>query len=146
MSPYYVDDSVTLYAGDCLDVLRTLPDCSVDSVVTDPPYNLSFMGKGWDTFSIRKRAGGGASIHHEMKSAADHIALADALRETTACVVLSGYPSDLYADLYSDWHRTDLATWTGQGNAGPRDGARTEVLWSTVTLDTHPVLDFGAVS
>jgi site-specific DNA-methyltransferase (adenine-specific) len=37
-----------LYHGDCLEVLRTLPDCSVDSVVTDPPYGLSFMGKKWD--------------------------------------------------------------------------------------------------
>jgi hypothetical protein len=38
----------TLHLGDCLDVLRTLPDNSVDSVVTDPPYGLSFMGKRWD--------------------------------------------------------------------------------------------------
>ena len=48
MSLYYQDDSVTLYHGDCLDVLRTLPDASVDSVVTDPPYGLEFMGKEWD--------------------------------------------------------------------------------------------------
>jgi DNA modification methylase len=34
--------------GDCLDVLRTLEDNSVDSIVTDPPYGLSFMGKKWD--------------------------------------------------------------------------------------------------
>jgi len=34
--------------GDCLERLRELPDCSVDSVVTDPPYGLSFMGKKWD--------------------------------------------------------------------------------------------------
>jgi site-specific DNA-methyltransferase (adenine-specific) len=38
----------TLMLGDCLEVLRTLPDNSVDSVVTDPPYGLSFMGKKWD--------------------------------------------------------------------------------------------------
>jgi site-specific DNA-methyltransferase (adenine-specific) len=38
----------TLHLGDCLEVLRTLPDCSVDAVVTDPPYGLSFMGKKWD--------------------------------------------------------------------------------------------------
>jgi len=31
-----------------LEVLRLLPDCSVDSIVTDPPYGLSFMGKRWD--------------------------------------------------------------------------------------------------
>ncbi|AWT34558.1 site-specific DNA-methyltransferase [Deinococcus actinosclerus] len=39
---------VDLHHGDCLDVLRTLPDNSVDSVVTDPPYGLAFMGKKWD--------------------------------------------------------------------------------------------------
>lgn len=37
-----------LHIGDCLNVMRTLPDNSVDSVVTDPPYGLSFMGKKWD--------------------------------------------------------------------------------------------------
>ena len=39
---------IKLIHGDCLDQLRLLPDCSVDSVVTDPPYGLSFMGKKWD--------------------------------------------------------------------------------------------------
>ena len=34
--------------GDCLEVLRTLADSSVDAIVTDPPYGLSFMGKRWD--------------------------------------------------------------------------------------------------
>lgn len=34
--------------GDCLDVLRGMADCSVDSIVTDPPYGLNFMGKRWD--------------------------------------------------------------------------------------------------
>ena len=48
MSIYYQDDKVTLHHGDCLDVLATLPDASVDAVVTDPPYGLEFMGKGWD--------------------------------------------------------------------------------------------------
>ncbi|MEY4443296.1 MAG: hypothetical protein RL442_2296 [Pseudomonadota bacterium] len=37
-----------LHLGDCLDVLASLPDNSVDSIVTDPPYGLSFMGKKWD--------------------------------------------------------------------------------------------------
>ncbi len=36
------------HLGDCLDVLREMPDSSVDAVVTDPPYGLSFMGKRWD--------------------------------------------------------------------------------------------------
>lgn len=46
--PYYSDDAVTLYGGDCLDVLRTLPDASVDAVVTDPPAGVHFMGRDWD--------------------------------------------------------------------------------------------------
>lgn len=46
--PYYQDEHVTLLHGDCLDVLRELPDASVDAVVTDPPYGLEFMGKEWD--------------------------------------------------------------------------------------------------
>jgi len=41
-------DNVRLMLGDCLERLRELPDNSVDSVVTDPPYGLSFMGKKWD--------------------------------------------------------------------------------------------------
>lgn len=63
-----------IYHGDALDILRTIPDNSIDSVVTDPPYGLSkepdivevltkwlngedyehrgggFMGKSWDSF------------------------------------------------------------------------------------------------
>jgi len=37
-----------LRLGDCLEVLKQMPDNSVDSVVTDPPYGISFMGKKWD--------------------------------------------------------------------------------------------------
>jgi DNA modification methylase len=39
---------IDLRYGDCLDVLKALPDNSVDAIVTDPPYGLSFMGKKWD--------------------------------------------------------------------------------------------------
>jgi DNA modification methylase len=34
--------------GDCREVMAGMDECSVDSIVTDPPYGLSFMGKGWD--------------------------------------------------------------------------------------------------
>jgi DNA modification methylase len=37
-----------LLLGDCLDKLKELDDNSIDSIVTDPPYGLSFMGKDWD--------------------------------------------------------------------------------------------------
>jgi predicted methyltransferase len=42
MKSYHTDHYVTLHHGDALDVLRTLPDASVQAVVTDPPwYSLS---------------------------------------------------------------------------------------------------------
>jgi site-specific DNA-methyltransferase (adenine-specific) len=48
-TPHYADDAVTVYHGDCLNILTTLPEHSVDAVVTDPPYLLGFMGREWDT-------------------------------------------------------------------------------------------------
>jgi hypothetical protein len=42
---------VRVIHGDCLDVLPTLPDNSIDAVVTDPPYGLGFMGQKWDTYA-----------------------------------------------------------------------------------------------
>ena len=41
-------NTVELHNGDCLAVLRGMADASVDAIVTDPPYGLSFMGKKWD--------------------------------------------------------------------------------------------------
>ena len=41
-----------IICGDALGVLRTLPSESVDSIVTDPPYELGFMGKAWDRSGI----------------------------------------------------------------------------------------------
>lgn len=37
-----------LMQGDCLDLLKTLPDNSIDSIVTDPPYGINFMQATWD--------------------------------------------------------------------------------------------------
>ena len=42
--------SVTLHRGDCIEVLRTFADASIDALVTDPPYGIGFMGREWDTF------------------------------------------------------------------------------------------------
>lgn len=37
-----------LLPGDCAEQMRALADNSIDAIVTDPPYGLSFMGKNWD--------------------------------------------------------------------------------------------------
>jgi len=42
---------ITVHHGDCVDIMRDMKECSVDAIVTDPPYGLEFMGKEWDKFS-----------------------------------------------------------------------------------------------
>ena len=44
----YKSENVWLMKGDCLERMKELPGNSIDSIVTDPPYGLSFMGKKWD--------------------------------------------------------------------------------------------------
>lgn len=48
----FANDNFRLMQGDCLELMRGMPDNSVDSIVTDPPYELGFMGKGWDKSGI----------------------------------------------------------------------------------------------
>lgn len=95
--------------GDCLEVLKTLPDNSIDSIVTDPPYGLSFMGKKWDydvpiveiwqeCLRVLKPGGhllafAGTRTHHRMA-----VNIEDAgfeIRDTIAWVYGSGFPKSL---------------------------------------------------
>jgi len=46
------DEKVTLLNGDCVQELKKLADESVHAIVTDPPYELGFMGKAWDATGI----------------------------------------------------------------------------------------------
>jgi DNA adenine methylase len=89
----------------------------------DPPY----------VESTRTSAG---KYTHEMTDG-DHRQLADALHGSAAAVVLSGYPSPLYDELYSDWKRVDLSGYT---NNGMRGKGTTEVLWSNRPLGNQPDL------
>lgn len=42
-----------LIQADCLDVLRLMPENSVDAICCDPPAGIEFMGKEWDSFKNR---------------------------------------------------------------------------------------------
>jgi DNA adenine methylase len=68
-----------------------------------------------------------ANYRHEMRGEEQHRELAAALADCRATVVLSGYGSPLYADLYEGWHR--YATQASADNAAG-DRGRTEVLWA----------------
>jgi DNA modification methylase len=59
MEPYYSDDLVTLYHGDCREILPGLTSGSVNAVITDPPYNVTEInGRDGTTVGKVKRADG----------------------------------------------------------------------------------------
>ena len=47
---------VTLYLGDCLDVMKGMPDASVDAVITDPPYGVGKAKWDFDVFDLLEEA------------------------------------------------------------------------------------------
>ena len=51
-TPYYTDDSLTLWHGDCIEVMADMPDQSIATVLTDPPYSSG--GRRENARSIRK--------------------------------------------------------------------------------------------
>lgn len=52
MKLYSSDKNYKLYSGNMLDMLDEIKENSIDSIVTDPPYELGFMGKSWDSSGI----------------------------------------------------------------------------------------------
>jgi site-specific DNA-methyltransferase (adenine-specific) len=106
----------TLHTGDCRDVMATLPAESVDAIVCDPPYGLSFMGKGWDhgvpgvdfwveALRVLKPGGhliafGGTRTYHRLA-----VAVEDAGFEVRDCLMWlygSGFPKS--HNLHGEWH------------------------------------------
>lgn len=108
----------TLHCGDNRDILRTMADASVDSIVCDPPYELGFMGKKWDSTGIAydvtlwteclrvlKPGGhlvafGGSRTYHRLA-----VAIEDAgfeIRDQIQWIYGSGFPKSHNLD--DDWH------------------------------------------
>ena len=60
MKQYKIEDiKNTIIQGDCLEIMKKIPDNSIDTIITDPPYGLEFMGKNWDKFKSGKNIAGG---------------------------------------------------------------------------------------
>lgn len=108
-APYYTDDAVTLWHGDCLEILRRVEDASIDAVVTDPPYGLGFMGREWDDLPpgiewateclrVLKPGGhlvafGGSRTWHRLASAVEDAGFE--IRDSIAWLYGSGFPKSL---------------------------------------------------
>ena len=50
IEPYYQEPNITIYCGDCLEVMKQFEDKNFDLVLTDPPYGVDFRGSDWDAF------------------------------------------------------------------------------------------------
>ena len=111
---YHSSEQFTLYNGNSKQILPTLPENSIDSIVTDPPYELGFMGKSWDSTGVAndvelwkevlrvlKPGGyllsfGGSRTYHRMA-----VAIEDAgfeIRDQIMWVYGSGFPKSLNID------------------------------------------------
>ena len=112
-----------IYTGDCLEVLAGLPENSVDTCITDPPYELGFMGKKWDSSGIAFQpetwqavfrvlkpgalllAFGGTRTYHRMVCAIEDAGFE--IRDTIAWVYGSGFPKSYDIEkggAGSEWH------------------------------------------
>jgi site-specific DNA-methyltransferase (adenine-specific) len=103
--------STQIFLGDCRDILAELDDSSVDSIVTDPPYELAFMGKKWDgtgiAFDVKmwgeclrvlKPGGhllafGGSRTWHRLTAAIEDAGFE--IRDSIAWLYGSGFPKSL---------------------------------------------------
>lgn len=117
--------AVSLEARPALEIIEKYGAHDDVLIYADPPYLAN------------TRSSNRSDYRCDMGDEPPHRELAAALRAAAAAVVLSGYHSPLYDDLYSGWHVHEIATGTGQG--GSYD-PRTEVLWSNRPLGTQPAL------
>lgn len=113
--------------GDCLIKLKELENNSVDSIVTDPPYELGFMGKSWDNTGIANniemwkeclrvlKPGGhllafsGTRTYHRMASAIEDAGFE--VRDMIEWIYASGFPKSL------NIHKKDSRCPEGWGTA-----------------------------
>ena len=119
--------SVSLESRDAVDVIRDYGSEPSVCIYADPPYLGSTRASNY---------------REEMLEDDLHVRLAGALRNCRASVVLSGYASPLYEELYAGWHRMEIKAPTRlSGTAAPN-----EVLWSNVPLGMQAALDLDGIA
>lgn len=115
-------EHVVLENRDAVDVITQYS--AHDAVIyADPPYLVSTRT------AMAKRPGG--DYRHEFSSIEDHERLAAALHTTPATVLLSGYDSPLYDELYGDWFKTGRRVLKRSSNGRSASQVHaTELIWS----------------
>ena len=101
------------------------------------------VANAWCSTSTRPilgRRAPGRNYLVEMSSAAEHRPLAEAVHAAKATVLVSGYDSPPYDELYAGWHRLTLYATTNGSPTGER-GRRTEVVWSNRPLGQPTLFD-----
>ena len=111
MKLYSKNKDYKLYQGNILDMLEVIEADSIDSIVTDPPYELNFMGKGWDNagisfnpntwkqcYEVLKPGGyllafGGSRTYHRIACAIEDAGFE--IRDTIMWLYGSGFPKSL---------------------------------------------------
>lgn len=111
MRLYSENKEYKLYQGDMLDMLQVIEPNSIDSIVTDPPYELNFMGKGWDNSGIAFQSStwqkclevlkpggyllafGGSRTYHRIACAIEDAGFE--IRDTIMWLYGSGFPKSL---------------------------------------------------
>lgn len=117
-------------AIECCDAIDLIDRLATPTTViyADPPY------LGAARVHPPRLATG--DYRRDMPAEADHRRLAQALHTTPATVLLSGYPSPLYDDLYQGWWRIETPVVTHSSNATRSSrNTRTEVIWANRPLD-----------
>lgn len=126
--------TVTLESMDAVEMIERYS--VADGVIyADPPYLASTRS------TMATRPSG--DYVHEFGSEDDHRRLAEALRDSRSTVLLSGYHSPLYDELYYDWYRTERKVLRRTSNGRSASQMHTvEVIWSNRPVDAQVAFDF----
>jgi DNA adenine methylase len=119
--------NVSLECRPALEMVEAYGGSEDSLLYLDPPY----LGSTRDSLNYR----------HEMPDEAQHRTLAVALRRCRATVLVSGYHSPLYAELYEGWRVSEISAGSGQGSVW-KD--RTEVLWSNRPFPQGSLFDLDS--
>lgn len=120
MNDFFKTDSITLYHGDCNEVIKTIADGSVGLCVTDPPYKIMPRGNAGNMggFMTQKRALDGKIFNHNDIDIDDYIGeLYRVLKDGTHCYIMTNnYNICHFLDVVSksDFHFVKNLIWDKQ--------------------------------